>query len=138
VGLVVNPSSASTLATSPSSAEVISHLAKAAKGEGYATPDTFSACRGGMHCLHHVNLTPVNVRGRRRSYLLFAMANADPRHYTQKIQKRLIETIDHLRADIHEVDEPQLKAMFETSAEVLGGLVKAFRDFEQKSEPAWR
>jgi hypothetical protein len=31
------------------------------------------------------------------------------------------------------VDEPQLKAMFETSAEVLGGLVKAFRDYEQKA-----
>lgn len=66
------------------------------------------------------------------------MASADPRHYTHKIQKRLIETIDHLRADIHKVDERQLKAMFETSAEVLGGLVKAFRDYEQKSEPAWR
>jgi hypothetical protein len=36
------------------------------------------------------------------------------------------------------VDEPQLKAMFETSAEVLGGLIKAFRDYEQKNESAWR
>jgi hypothetical protein len=34
--------------------------------------------------------------------------------------------------------EPQLKAMFETSAEVLGGLIKAFRDYEQKNESAWR
>ena len=28
--------------------------------------------------------------------------------------------------------------MFETSAEVLGGLVKAFHDYEQKNEAAWR
>ena len=44
----------------------------------------------------------------------------DPRYHTQKTQKRLSETIDHLRADVEKVDEPQLKAMFETSAEVLG------------------
>jgi hypothetical protein len=54
------------------------------------------------------------------------------------MQKRLTETMQHLREDIEKVDEPQLKAMFETSAEVLGGLVKAFRDYEQKNEPAWR
>ena len=62
----------------------------------------------------------------------------DPRHHTQKMQRRLKETIDHLREDIEKVDEPQLKAMFETSAEVLGGLVKAFHDYEQKKESAWR
>ncbi len=62
----------------------------------------------------------------------------DPRHHTQKMQHRLKETIDHLRQDIEKVDEPQLKAMFETSAEVLGGLVKAFHDYEQKNESAWR
>lgn len=62
----------------------------------------------------------------------------DPRHHTQNMRKRLQEMIDHLRADIEKVDEPQLKAMFETSAEVLGGLAKAFHDYEQKNEPAWR
>jgi len=62
----------------------------------------------------------------------------DPMHHTQKMQRRLQETITHLRADIEKVDEPQLKAMFETSAEVLGGLVKAFQDYERKNERAWR
>lgn len=62
----------------------------------------------------------------------------DPRHHTQKMKKRLDETIAHLRSDIEKVDEPQLKAMFETSAEVLGGLVKAFSDYERKNESAWR
>jgi hypothetical protein len=61
-----------------------------------------------------------------------------PIHHTQKMQKRLLETMQHLRKDIQKVDEPQLKAMFETSAEVLGGLVKAFRDYEEKNEFTWR
>jgi hypothetical protein len=65
-------------------------------------------------------------------------AVSDPRHHAQKMQKRLQDTIDHLRQDIGKVDEPQLKAMFETSAEVLGGLKKAFSDYEQKNEKAWR
>jgi len=65
-------------------------------------------------------------------------ADRDPRHHVQKMQKRLQETIDHLRQDVVKVDEPQLRAMFETSAEVLGGLRKAFSDYEQKNEPAWR
>ena len=51
-----------------------------------------------------------------------AQSERDPRHHTQKMQRRLQETMDHLRDDIGKVDEPQLKAMFETSAEVLTGL----------------
>jgi len=65
-------------------------------------------------------------------------ADQDPRHHTQKMQKALQEIKDHLREDIEKVDEPQLKAMFETSAEVLGGLIKAFHDYEQKNEKVWR
>jgi hypothetical protein len=64
--------------------------------------------------------------------------DSDPRVHTQKMQKRLKEIQDHLREDIEKVDEPQLKAMFETAAEVLGGLTKAFHDYEQKNEAAWR
>jgi hypothetical protein len=62
----------------------------------------------------------------------------DPLHHTRRMQQRLRETVDHLRADIGTVDEPRLKAMFETSAEVLEALIKALRDDEQKQEPAWR
>jgi len=54
------------------------------------------------------------------------------------MKKRLQETVTHLREDIQKVDEPQLKAMFETSAEVLTGLMKAFSDYEKKNEAAWR
>jgi uncharacterized membrane-anchored protein YhcB (DUF1043 family) len=69
------------------------------------------------------------------------MPSADdrnPLHHTQKKQQRLEKTMAHLREDIEKVDEPQLKAMFETSAAVLGGLIKAFGDYEQKNEAAWR
>ncbi|MDN5004859.1 hypothetical protein ACFQZO_28810 [Bradyrhizobium sp. GCM10027634] len=65
-------------------------------------------------------------------------ADRDPRHHTQKMQKALHDIRNHLREDVQKVDEPQLKAMFETSAEVLGGLEKAFKDYEQKNEKAWR
>ena len=62
----------------------------------------------------------------------------NPGHHTQQMQKALQEIKDHLREDIEKVEEPQLKAMFETSAEVLGGLIKAFSDYEKKNESAWR
>ena len=35
-------------------------------------------------------------------------------------------------------DDPKARALFEVTAEVLDGLTKAFRDYEDKSEPAWR
>jgi hypothetical protein len=62
----------------------------------------------------------------------------NPIHHTRMMSGRLTEAIHHLRADIEEVDEPQFKAMFETAAEVLNGLVKAFRHYEEKNEAAWR
>jgi len=62
----------------------------------------------------------------------------DPRYHTRRTQQRLQELIDHLREDIEQVDEPQFKAMFETSAEVLTGLKTALQHYEQKAESAWR
>ena len=47
-------------------------------------------------------------------------ADRHPRHHTQNMQKAFQDLQDHLRQDIEKIDEPQLKAMFETSAEVLG------------------
>jgi hypothetical protein len=65
-------------------------------------------------------------------------SESDPRHHTTQMKQRLQEITEHLRQDIEKVDEPQLKAMFETSAEVLIGLQKAFTDYEQRNEAAWR
>jgi hypothetical protein len=67
-----------------------------------------------------------------------AAGDRDPRHLTMQMKHRLQEIMDHLRQDIEKVDEPKLNAMFETSAEVLGGLQKAFTDYEKKNESAWR
>ncbi len=62
---------------------------------------------------------------------------SDPHQHVRDLSMHLQETINRLREDIEKVDEPQLKAMFETSAEVLCGLKKAYSDYEQKKESAW-
>ena len=61
----------------------------------------------------------------------------NPLQHTRKMRSRFQELIEHLRSDVDKVDEPQFKAMFETAAEVLGGLEKAFEDYERKNESAW-
>jgi ferric iron reductase protein FhuF len=70
--------------------------------------------------------------------IMASVSDRNPQHHTQNMKKRFSETVTHLRQDIGKVDEPQLKAMFETSAEVLSGLIKAFDDYEKKNEAAWR
>jgi hypothetical protein len=62
----------------------------------------------------------------------------NPIHHTQKIKVQMRQLIDHLREDVGKVTEPKAQALFETSAEVLTGLVKAFDDYEKKNEAAWR
>ena len=62
----------------------------------------------------------------------------NPIHHTQKIKARMGQLIEHLREDVGKITEPKAQALFETSAEVLIGLVKAFDDYEKKSEAAWR
>jgi hypothetical protein len=52
--------------------------------------------------------------------------NTDPRHHTAKIKRMLEDTITHLRADENKVTNPRAQALFETSSEVLVGLVTAF------------
>ena len=64
--------------------------------------------------------------------------STSPLFHARQTRGRFAELIDHLRADVERVDEPQFKAMFETAAEVLGGLVTAFQHYEQKNEGAWK
>jgi len=59
-------------------------------------------------------------------------------HHTHKLKVQMRELIAHLRDDVGKVTEPKAQALFETSAEVLTGLVKAFDDYEKKNEAAWR
>ena len=63
---------------------------------------------------------------------------SNPMEHTANIKKEFRVLIEHLREDIEKVDDPSAKALFETSAEVLVGLEKAFSDYESKTEPAWK
>lgn len=54
------------------------------------------------------------------------------------MQARLGDLAEHLRQDVQKVDEPQAKALFETAAEILQGLRKAFADYEKGEEDAWQ
>lgn len=46
--------------------------------------------------------------------------------------------MQHIRDDITKVDDPKAQALFETSAEVLNGLITAYEHFERRSEAAWK
>jgi hypothetical protein len=67
-----------------------------------------------------------------------SLSERDPRYHTQNVGRMLEELINHLREDVEKVDDPQAKALFEVSAEVLQGLHRAFQHFETKSEKAWK
>jgi hypothetical protein len=64
-------------------------------------------------------------------------ARQDALHHTRRMKSALGEIKDHLREDIAKINEPRAMAMFETSAEVIDGLCKAFDDYERRNEPAW-
>jgi len=65
-------------------------------------------------------------------------SESDPRHHTTKIKGMLDDLMTHLRHDVEKVSDPRAEALFETTAEVLGGLKKAYDDYERRDEPAWR
>ena len=63
---------------------------------------------------------------------------SDPRHHLYKIQSKLEEIMNHAREDVSKVTDPRAQVLFETTADVLGGLVKAYSDFDQESETTSR
>jgi hypothetical protein len=62
----------------------------------------------------------------------------DPLHHTRKMRQSLKQISDHMREDIGKFEEPQAKAMFETSADVIDGIITAFDQYEVKSEKGWK
>jgi hypothetical protein len=62
----------------------------------------------------------------------------DPRHHTIKLKSMLDDTRRHAREDVGKIEDPKAQALFETTAEVLTGLITAYDHYEQKSEAAWR
>jgi hypothetical protein len=63
--------------------------------------------------------------------------DSDPMLHVAAMRTRFGEMAEHLRRDLRKFEEPQAKAMFETAAEVLGGLDRAFADYAEGSEAAW-
>jgi hypothetical protein len=63
---------------------------------------------------------------------------SDARHHTARMKRMLGDAMQHAREDTTKVNDPRARALLETTAEVLGGLRKAFDDFERKNEPAWQ
>jgi hypothetical protein len=62
----------------------------------------------------------------------------DARKQSEQLKIVLQDTRQHLRAGVEAVNDPQAKALFETSAEVLQGLITAFEHYEEGVEEAWR
>src|SRR5690242_11822446 len=56
---------------------------------------------------------------------------------TASFKERLERLKEELRAEIPRLSDRQGWALFEVSAEVVGGLVKAFTDYERRNETAW-
>ncbi|HEX5370021.1 MAG TPA: hypothetical protein VFY10_11450 [Dehalococcoidia bacterium] len=57
---------------------------------------------------------------------------------TSEIHDRLEELISEARHAVHETEDAREEALLETTAEVLGGLARAYEDMANRSEEAWR
>lgn len=64
--------------------------------------------------------------------------SADPKHHFSKVRGMLNDVIQHVRQDVGATNDPKAQALFETTAEVLLGLSRAYEHAEQKSEKAWQ
>lgn len=66
------------------------------------------------------------------------LETSNPKDHSKNIRSGMQDLVDHLRRDIGKVDDPKAKALFETSAEVILGLITAFKDYEKGEEEAWK
>lgn len=66
------------------------------------------------------------------------LQTSDPKAHSQNFRSGLQNIVDHLRDDTSQVDDPKTKALFETSAEVIKGLITAYKHYEEGQEEAWK
>jgi len=66
------------------------------------------------------------------------LKESDSRHHLLKIKDMLGGVIEHAREDVEKVTDAKAQALFETTAEVLEGLVHAYDHAMAKTEAAWR
>lgn len=64
--------------------------------------------------------------------------SSNPIVHINNIKNHLKEIVDHLRTDVEKISDLKCQAMFEVSAEVIIGLIKAFDDYKNKNEKAWK
>ena len=64
--------------------------------------------------------------------------STDPKVHTARVRDEMKGLVNHLRRDIDLVNEPRAQALFETSAEVLEGLISAYNDYDEGKETAFR
>jgi hypothetical protein len=62
----------------------------------------------------------------------------DPLYHTANIKGMLRDVMEHVREDVGKVDDPKARALFETTAEVLHGLITAYNHYEAGTEQAWQ
>jgi hypothetical protein len=58
----------------------------------------------------------------------------NPRYHVVKVRGMLNAVMRYCREDIEKVGEPKAQALFETTAEVLGGLINAYSRYEAELE----
>lgn len=63
---------------------------------------------------------------------------ADPETHVRHVHQMINDLITHLEEDETRMNDPRALALFETSKEVMKGLLKAFDDYENKNEKAWK
>jgi hypothetical protein len=59
------------------------------------------------------------------------MTEADPRQRAANSKRMLHDTAQHAREDVETINDPKAKALFETTAETLQGLMRAYEHYEQ-------
>ncbi|HEY3318541.1 MAG TPA: hypothetical protein VGK50_08980 [Coriobacteriia bacterium] len=62
----------------------------------------------------------------------------DPRFRAERLKGTLREAMQRAQQETAQVDDEQARALFAVTAEVLGGLVHAYEQYEAGTEPAWR
>jgi hypothetical protein len=62
----------------------------------------------------------------------------DAMYHVRNLSQKFKQLREHLKEDIQQIEEPRAQALFETTAEVLEGVTKAFDDYLGKNETAWR
>lgn len=66
-----------------------------------------------------------------------SIKSTDPKEHAQNIEKYITQLKNFCHEEIGLVKEPKGKALFETTAEVLSGLEKAYSDYQSENEGAW-